>query len=231
MRDPRCSTWQPPPWKNGEKWCWRCEKFLAPTAFTRSSKTADGYLNWCKECDSTRLARYKKPRTDAQRAWGRRNYYKNHHKWRDRVRRHYLKTRTRQIQKAGEWRRKNLAHVRELKRIERTKWTEEQRAREKTRVMNWLHRNPDARALYRRKRRANKGSQHFTNAEWRALCLYYGNRCLSCGEIPPRLEADRVVPLIKGGSDLIDNIQPLCGTCNKKKYTSTIDYRTNAKAA
>jgi len=33
------------------------------------------------------------------------------------------------------------------------------------------------------------------------------------------------VPLIKGGSDSIDNLQPLCGYCNSSKGTRVIDYR------
>jgi HNH endonuclease len=34
------------------------------------------------------------------------------------------------------------------------------------------------------------------------------------------------VPLSRGGSDDIGNIQPLCGACNRKKFVSVIDYRS-----
>ena len=44
------------------------------------------------------------------------------------------------------------------------------------------------------------------------------------------LEADRVVPLTKGASDDISNIQPLCGPCNRRKVVSTLDYRVIADA-
>jgi hypothetical protein len=40
------------------------------------------------------------------------------------------------------------------------------------------------------------------------------------------LEADHIVPLTRGGTDDIDNIQPLCGTCNRKKFVSIVDYRS-----
>ena len=82
----------------------------------------------------------------------------------------------------------------------------------------------------RRKRRAakNAGSGHFTVEEFEALCSVYGHACLCCGVTGRKLEADHVVPLTKGGSDDISNIQPLCGKCNRRKFTAVIDYRLKA---
>lgn len=66
---------------------------------------------------------------------------------------------------------------------------------------------------------------HHTEAEWQALCSYYMDQCLCCGDVPDKLTRDHIVPLIKGGSDDISNIQPLCLHCNFSKHTKTIDYR------
>lgn len=77
-----------------------------------------------------------------------------------------------------------------------------------------------------RKRRARKtgnGGSH-TIKEWRELKEKYGNRCLCCGQIVPLTE-DHIMPLSKGGTDNIDNIQPLCILCNHRKFTEFIDYR------
>jgi len=80
-----------------------------------------------------------------------------------------------------------------------------------------------ARVHARRARRLGNGGSH-TEAEWVDLCARHGNICLACGR-PLPLTRDHVVPLIKGGSDSIDNLQPLCGYCNSSKGTRVIDYR------
>jgi 5-methylcytosine-specific restriction endonuclease McrA len=74
-------------------------------------------------------------------------------------------------------------------------------------------------------RHASRGS--FTAQEFREHFERYGNKCLACGDTEAVLEADHVVPLIKGGSDSISNIQPLCGSCNRMKFVNIFDYRLN----
>jgi 5-methylcytosine-specific restriction endonuclease McrA len=64
----------------------------------------------------------------------------------------------------------------------------------------------------------------FTRSEFKALCLRYGNVCLCCGKRRV-LVPDHVIPLSRGGSNDISNIQPLCGKCNASKGARTIDYR------
>ena len=76
----------------------------------------------------------------------------------------------------------------------------------------------------RAKKRGNGGS--YTGEEFIALCNKYDNRCLDCRKIKP-LTADHVIPVSKGGTSNIDNIQPLCRSCNSKKQDKHIDYRIN----
>jgi 5-methylcytosine-specific restriction endonuclease McrA len=51
--------------------------------------------------------------------------------------------------------------------------------------------------------------------------------CLCCKQKEPdiKLTEDHVVPLSYGGTDFVENIQPLCGSCNSKKHVKTVDYR------
>ena len=63
-----------------------------------------------------------------------------------------------------------------------------------------------------------------TNQEWRDLCAKYNHQCLCCGE-QTTLTVDHVLPISLGGSNSIDNIQPLCLACNLRKHAKHIDYR------
>ena len=90
----------------------------------------------------------------------------------------------------------------------------------------WRKLNP-AKALenkYRRRRRIREAGGSFTAQEWIDLCNKYDNKCLCCGE-KTKLTPDHVVPISKGGTNYIENIQPLCMGCNRKKNAKTIDYR------
>lgn len=81
---------------------------------------------------------------------------------------------------------------------------------------------------YRRKRRLTKyNAEGFhTNGEWELLKKQYNYTCPCCGLSEPeiKLTEDHIIPLSKGGSDLIENIQPLCKSCNSKKHTQTVKY-------
>lgn len=65
----------------------------------------------------------------------------------------------------------------------------------------------------------------FSDAEWYNVCETYGNKCLACGRPDVKLTQDHVIPLSRGGSNWITNIQPLCGPCNSSKGVRVIDYR------
>lgn len=75
------------------------------------------------------------------------------------------------------------------------------------------------------KRLRVEGNSH-TFGEWEILKAQYNYTCPSCSEEEPKIKLteDHIIPLSKGGSDKIENIQPLCGSCNFKKHTNTTKY-------
>jgi 5-methylcytosine-specific restriction endonuclease McrA len=95
---------------------------------------------------------------------------------------------------------------------------------------------PDGRAeyngfIYLRKRYAYlvqaKSLGTHTKEQWISLCKKYNFRCCNCGSkviggIPTK---DHIIPTVFGGSDSINNLQPLCRECNTNKGQGIIDYR------
>lgn len=95
----------------------------------------------------------------------------------------------------------------------------------------YYKRHPDAARLKDHRRRAlEKGSPSLTSEEWQELKKQYGNRCLCCGRLEDEvgLTMDHVVPLSRGGTLTVENIQPLCKSCNCSKGVKEIDYRKAA---
>jgi 5-methylcytosine-specific restriction endonuclease McrA len=127
--------------------------------------------------------------------------------------------------KARDRRQQNLEHHRESGRRSRDKHVEARNAYQRA----YGKRNRDKLTLFTNRRRARKLSAlgNHTEAEWEELKTFYNYTCLSCGKSEPeiRLTRDHVLPLVLGGNDSIDNIQPLCARCNSKKSSKHIDYR------
>ena len=62
--------------------------------------------------------------------------------------------------------------------------------------------------------------------EWEELKTFFGH-CVICGKSAEevKLVKDHIIPIYQGGSDGIDNLQPLCQSCNARKGPDSTDHR------
>lgn len=200
----------------------------------------DGYKSRCRDCWNAqkreeRAANPEKHRETARkyveanqehiRELKRKHQAENPEKY-DEALRKYREAHREEINiKARERREQDLEHYREIGRNSYERHAEERR--KYSLEYYKLHPEKSVAATNRRRalKLASEGSH--TEEEWEELKAFYDYRCLCCGKQEPeiKLTRDHVIPLTQGGSDSIDNVQPLCARCNSKKNNKHIDYR------
>jgi 5-methylcytosine-specific restriction endonuclease McrA len=127
--------------------------------------------------------------------------------------------------KARERRQEDIEHYREIGRNSYERHAEERRKYS----LEYFKLHPEKSVAANNRRRAQKlasGGSH-KEEEWQSLKAFHDYKCLCCEKREPeiKLTRDHVIPLTKGGTDSIDNVQPLCARCNSKKNNKHIDYR------
>ncbi len=163
----------------------------------------------------------KHSRRQYQREWRRKNIEKVRRQGRDRMRRWRIKHpekgkqyseqhKVETAERGRRWRKNNKERVNRYRRDHYRKFPEKDLFRTKR----------------RRDRMRNAGGTH-TLQEWEMLKKEYDYYCPACGKCEPKIKLteDHIIPISKGGSDNIKNIQPLCGSCNIKKFNKIIKYK------
>ncbi len=83
----------------------------------------------------------------------------------------------------------------------------------------WKRKNPKRMAHLKARRYAREqgaeGSHTFE--QWEELKQQCNHHCVKCRK-QKQLTKDHIMPLSEGGTDYINNIQPLCRNCNSKKW-------------
>lgn len=90
---------------------------------------------------------------------------------------------------------------------------------------NYCKKHPKRIAHLKARRYAReKGAEgKHTFQEWNDLLVEFNNKCAFCKK-DEKITKDHIIPLSKGGSDYIDNIQPLCKSCNSKKNNNIYEH-------
>jgi len=147
----------------------------------------------------------------------------NREKSRERAREWAANNREKSRENNREWYINNREKVCENVRT----WQANNREKKRAHNRQWQANNPEKRRAQDHARRARKvgNGGSFTAQEWKDLCDLYDNHCCYPGCKNTDLHADHVIPLVKGGTSDIGNIQPLCAYHNMSKYTGTNDYR------
>jgi 5-methylcytosine-specific restriction endonuclease McrA len=149
----------------------------------------------------------------------------NPDKWKAQCERYRKKNRDAINRRAKKYREENKEKI--AKRL--ADWASKNRKRYSEIHQKWKRANRDkVNAATSRKRALHAGlKEHHTAEEWAMLKHFHGYSCLRCLKSEPeiKLARDHVMPMQLGGSDTIDNIQPLCKSCNSKKGIRYIDYR------
>lgn len=233
---------------NGLKYCPQCKQCKAADAFGVNRACADGLTVWCKECRNAR-ARHK-CNTDAdlraRKSRQRKEQRVTNAEWREKQRQRSATWYAERKDDPGyiEYRRaqERTRYVQNPERAARKAHSDRERIRSdpefRTHV-NKRHREymrqrkasdpafkarqHDYAARYSAMRRANGGD--YALEDWETLCALAGGRCLASGK-ETALTVDHVLPVSKGGSSYLTNLQPLCGSCNSSKKERHIDYRT-----
>ena len=211
---------------NNTKVCTMCKTEKPFDDFPKDPRMADGSRNQCKRCRDFRKREQIANSPELQRKAKERSarYYREHQEETiARVRAYAQENRDKVLEKSRKyWHtrvdKEAYNEARQARRVERY-WSDLE-FREK-RLRESRH------STKTRKARLRGAEGSYSLREWEELCEKYNYTCLRCGlsGSDVYLTVDHVIPVSKGGTNTIENIQPLCGSCNSKKNNKHIDYR------
>lgn len=225
------------------KACKRCGQEKPKADYTEDDRYADGRYPWCAEC----RREWRQGRKDRQRELERKWREQNREHVREQGRNHYARHKDKIIPRRRAYDRARWhgsAEFRSRKRDEdRERYRNNPLTRERKRAsgMRYYFRirfTPEFRRKRNERSRVDKDRRRaylaatestLTHAEWATILREQDHRCASCHrrfDVFLRPTLDHIIPVSKGGGTIKDNVQALCQSCNSRKHTKIIDYRS-----
>lgn len=194
------------------KQCDKCKEWKSKNEFGKHKGRKDGLNNWCKLCNKKNANKW---------------YYENKERAIDTCRKWALSHLDKVKEIHRNWRKNNPERDYELRKKANRKYKENNREKVRERSRNWKTSNTEKNLQINRNYRARKNGGTITQQEWQWLKAFYDYTCLCCGKQEPeiKLTLDHIKSLKLGGKNVIQNAQPLCGSCNSSKGAKEIDYR------
>ena len=227
------------------KHCPKCDQDKPLDAFANSKSAPDGLTTYCKECRNRaqREKYHSDPELRKHKAEAQRELYTDPAKHEEQLARqrawyqeHYAdpeyveseRARGRAYSATDRGKEVGLAQNRKRRAEHREEVNRKHREYARERYNNDPEYKQHLAEWFRRRRnmkRSNGGTYELD--EWQMLVAMTKGKCLCCGK-KRKLELDHVKPVSKGGTSNLDNLQPLCRSCNAGKGATTADYRTPA---
>lgn len=176
--------------------CPMCKIKKSLNDFHKSSNTKDGAQGHCKDCKKILSKKYEKNR-DAET---KKKYHKND--WQKK------KNNPQYLKQHKEWLYKNSEYVKKKAK----------EYREKNKILLLI-----SRSNQKSKQKGYYGV--ISMKEWEFVLLMTRYMCIAC-EDNTADSIDHVLPLSRGGTNTVNNIQPMCLKCNLKKGARHVDFRS-----
>jgi 5-methylcytosine-specific restriction endonuclease McrA len=211
------------------KQCSNCGITKPLSEFYKDKNKKDGISPWCINCKCAYSRKYHTENREKANERSREYYTANQERLMERSREYYASNQKRAIESTKKYaathREEKKEYLKKYYASNREKLIEYGREHGK----KYRVKHPEkARASWQRRRARQLGNGgEFTEKEWQAVKKAYGFGCVRCGRKEPdvSLERDHITPLTLGGQNVIENIQPLCRSCNASKGTRAADYR------
>lgn len=213
------------------KTCPRCEDEKPASAFYKVDYTGDALYPYCQDCATERKSEHRErlrqdgPEPPEVKECGRCEEVKVASEFyrrrtspdglsyyckpcrKDYSGEHYEENKKRRKRQLRRWREQNIERAREITR----EWQKENPVKSVASTERYRSRKVDAEG-------------DLTTESIQVVYWLHDHTCLRCGAAED-LTVDHIVPLSKGGSNHLSNLQLLCRPCNAHKGTNTWDYR------